>query len=213
MKNNFDQAQYLIWDWNGTLFNDSWLCVEILNELMTRRNRPPVSMETYQAHFGFPVIDYYRSIGLFAANESFENVASEFMAEYERRRLECKLQAGAIEALNYFSKLGRQQFILSAYKHDSLEEIVAHYEVGHYFEGLSGLADHYAKSKLESGLRMMSDLKIAPAKALLIGDTLHDHEVATAIGVNCILIPSGHQSVERLKASGAHVALSLFDMI
>jgi len=34
--------------------------------------------------------------------------------------------------------------------------------------------------------------------ALLIGDTVHDYEVAKALGVDCVLIPNGHQSREKL---------------
>ena len=27
------QIKYVIWDWNGTLINDSWLFVELMNDL------------------------------------------------------------------------------------------------------------------------------------------------------------------------------------
>ena len=44
---------------------------------------------------------------------------------------------------------------------------------------------------------------------LLIGDTLHDAEVAAAADVDCVLVAHGHQSKERLKQSGAQVVDSL----
>ena len=39
--------RHIIWDWNGTLLDDAWLCVEILNEILRRRNEQPVTHERY----------------------------------------------------------------------------------------------------------------------------------------------------------------------
>ena len=44
-----------------------------------------------------------------------------------------------------------------------------------------------------------------PGKMLMIGDTVHDLHVAEEIGVDCILIYSGHMSRTRLEATGARV--------
>jgi phosphoglycolate phosphatase len=48
---------------------------------------------------------------------------------------------------------------------------------------------------------------------VLVGDTLHDHEVALEIGCRCILVADGHQSEARLKATGAQVIDTLIDLI
>jgi phosphoglycolate phosphatase len=48
---------------------------------------------------------------------------------------------------------------------------------------------------------------------LLIGDTLHDHEVAEATGINCILVAHGHQSAERLKYSGRDVVNNFDELL
>jgi len=39
----------------------------------------------------------------------------------------------------------------------------------------------------------------------LIGDTVHDYEVAREIGAKCLLIAGGHQSIEKLTACGVPV--------
>jgi phosphoglycolate phosphatase len=39
----------------------------------------------------------------------------------------------------------------------------------------------------------------------MIGDTIHDFEVAKGIGADCILIADGHQSKEKLISTGAKV--------
>jgi phosphoglycolate phosphatase len=51
----------------------------------------------------------------------------------------------------------------------------------------------------------VQELGINPGNILMVGDTLHDYEVAKAMGVNCVLVYSGHQSRERLVTTGVPV--------
>ncbi|GAH94581.1 unnamed protein product [marine sediment metagenome] len=32
--------KHVIWDWNGTLINDVWLVVDIMNKMLKKRNLP-----------------------------------------------------------------------------------------------------------------------------------------------------------------------------
>ena len=43
----------------------------------------------------------------------------------------------------------------------------------------------------------------------MIGDTTHDYYVARAMGVDCILISHGHNSLDRLLNTGCQVFQSL----
>ena len=45
----------------------------------------------------------------------------------------------------------------------------------------------------------------------MIGDTVHDAEVAGEIGADCILVARGHQSRETLMGEGRVVADDLFE--
>ena len=49
---------------------------------------------------------------------------------------------------------------------------------------------------------LISELEYDPDHILMIGDTIHDHEVALSIGVDCILVDYGHVSKERLVSTG-----------
>ena len=41
------QIKYVIWDWNGTLINDSWLFVELMNDELRLRRLPEITVEDY----------------------------------------------------------------------------------------------------------------------------------------------------------------------
>jgi phosphoglycolate phosphatase len=46
----------------------------------------------------------------------------------------------------------------------------------------------------------------------LIGDTLHDADVAKTIDVDCVLISNGHQSPEKLSLNGNTVLSDLSEL-
>ena len=49
---------------------------------------------------------------------------------------------------------------------------------------------------------MLKDCTINPAETLMVGDTLHDAEVAAALGFDCVLYSGGHNSEWRLRQKG-----------
>ncbi|MFH1023031.1 MAG: haloacid dehalogenase-like hydrolase [Planctomycetota bacterium] len=205
--------KHVIWDWNGTLFDDAWLCVEVLNGLLARRGMPSTSPARYAEEFDFPVRDYYVRIGFDFAREPYEAVAAEFMAEYERRREECRLQPDALAALRAVAAAGIGQSLLSIYPHITLEAVTRRHKVRNFFEKLSGLNNLLAGGKIENGKCLVAELGIPPGHILLAGDSTHDHDVAQAIGARGILTPRGHYTRERLAATGAPVVDRLSDIL
>jgi phosphoglycolate phosphatase len=201
--------RHVVWDWNGTLFDDTLLCMEIINGLLGTRGGRTVGLAQYREVFGFPVKDYYIRLGFDFRKESWERVSREFIDAYEARRHECRLREGAREALAACAAAGVGQSILSAYRRHTLEEIVEHFGLGRFFEHLAGLDNHYADGKLETGRALVSRLRTPTEEVLFVGDTEHDWEVAAALGMRCVLLAGGHHSERRLKACGVPVVHSL----
>jgi phosphoglycolate phosphatase len=201
--------QHIIWDWNGTLLDDAWLCVEIMNGMLARRDLPPLSMERYERIFDFPVVDYYRTVGFDFAVEPFEQVSDEFMATYNRRVRECPLRAGARDVLLTGQQRGITQSILSAMYQDTLNVLLDHLALRGFFTSVTGLDNHHAAGKLALAQDWIATQTVPRTAILFVGDTVHDFEVAQALGVDCVVIHSGHHSRDRLAAAGVPVLDSL----
>ena len=204
---------HIIWDWNGTLLDDAWLCVDVMNGMLEKRNLTLITLETYKDIFDFPVRDYYLTLGYDFDKEPFEEVGMEFMVLYNKRQKEANLHAEVKHILPYCQLRGFSQSILSAREQNELLQETVDLEVNPYFELVYGLDDHYAHGKSNVGFRLIRDLNTPKEQLLFVGDTLHDAEVAKEIGVDCILIPSGHQSEKRVRSSGLPVFESLTDFI
>lgn len=205
--------RHIIWDWNGTLLDDAAECVTILNTLLARRHLPLVSVEEYQRDFGFPVINFYRKIGFTFENESYEKVSEEYITEYLTITDRLPLRHDARETLHAFHTAGINQHVLSALRHDLLEDHIASRGIRPHFTSVRGLNDLLAAGKVENGRRLMWEQSIRPEETLFVGDTIHDYEVACEMGINsCILIHGGHQEPRRLQQTGALIMHNLHEV-
>ncbi len=204
--------RHVIWDWNGTLFDDAWLCVEVMNGVLSRRNMPLLSHTRYMELFDFPVIDYYRKLGFDFEKEPFQISGTEFIVGYNERYREPELQPGVRETLQLIQDAGITQSILSAQEQSTLEELMDIHDMHPFLQKAIGLNDHYAHSKIENGLRWMKELHYGPHEVLFVGDTVHDHEVARAIGADCVLIPGGHHPRTKLEKTGVPVLEDLYQV-
>lgn len=202
-------VRHIVWDWNGTLLNDAWLCMDVMNGMLAARGLPLLTLAEYQRVFDFPVIDYYRRIGFDFEKEPFEQIGTEFIQAYEGRRLECDLHDGARQALTFFQQAGLPQTVLSAHEQNALKSLLTHFDLSSFFEQVTGNSDHYASGKLEDGVRWIQDAGAVPREVLLIGDTRHDAEVAAAMGAQCVLLEGGNQDRARLAECGVPLFPSL----
>ena len=206
------RTQHLIWDWNGTLLDDLALCLGIINYMLEERELPALSQENYLEAFDFPVQDYYRRIGFDFRREPFEAVSDQFIQAYEAGRPDCQLMDGAREALDHFARLGLSQSVLSASRRIYLRKAVQEYGIEGYFSAVEGLEDHHAAGKLALARDFLESVPLGPEQMTLVGDTTHDGEIASQLGLNCLLIPNGHHSRERLEKTGHPVLSSLREL-
>ena len=93
-----------------------------------------------------------------------------------------------------------------------LRSMISHLNIGHFFDGVYGLADQKGASKTLRAQELARDFDIDSLGAVFIGDTDHDAEVAEALGLSVALISTGHQSTERLRATGYRVYESYQDL-
>jgi phosphoglycolate phosphatase len=126
---------------------------------------------------------------------------------------DCHLHPEAAAVLSKLSAGGLSHSVLSAAEQGTLERGIAHFGIGSHFKGLIGTDNIHALGKIDQGHSWMAQLEWPPEAVVMVGDTLHDLEVAEAIGCDCILMTHGHHCPTRLKESGAPLAHSLFELI
>lgn len=200
-----ENAGCIVWDWNGTLFDDVPVCVEVENQLLRRRGLPELTIERYREIFTFPVREYYRAAGLDLERESFENLAEEYITAYNAAARNCGLYPGARAVLEELKQAGVVQIIASASARDALAGQVEQCGAAGYFQALLGLGDSLAQGKAGLAKAWLTERNIRLEDVLFVGDTVHDWETARDAGCRCVLIAGGHQSRQRLHECGGTV--------
>jgi len=198
----------IIWDWNGTLLDDVAFAVELTNRVFGRWGIPPFeSADAYRAIFDFPVREYYRRAGV--GDDIFDDVANAWASGYAEE-FACPLRADTLETVSRFKAAGLCQVIISASKMTHLEEQVARFpELAKQMDKLMGLDHIYATSKVHLAQDYLKEMGLDPKDVILLGDTRHDHQVAEAIGCDCLLIANGHQPLSVLESTRRNVMGSL----
>jgi phosphoglycolate phosphatase len=202
----------VIWDWNGTLLNDLWLVVDLGNEQLVAHGLAPLGVDEYRKIFCHPIQELYAALGFDFNRKPFAQLSHEFHVVYQQRRPECMLHPEAPSVLQRLRELGKRQFVLSAQQEDILKASLTHFGVSSFFEHASGLATTLAHSKVELGRELMRKIGVVPKDTVLVGDTLHDFEVATVLGIGCVLVAQGYQDRALLEATGVPVVSDLSEL-
>ena len=192
--------KYILWDWNGTLLDDTRAALDTLNDMLVRRKRPPITMDFYRDRFAFPCRPFYEEIGMAVSDAEWDDLAREYHEVYSRQPV--RLNAETIAALECVRAAGVKQSIISALRQDLLDVQTAELGVAPYMESIYGTDNLDGASKLDRALELMN--RIAPSDGemptvTLIGDSLHDKEVADALGVRCVLCACGSHAAWRLR--------------
>ncbi len=206
------KIKHIIWDWNGTLLDDLWLSIKAINIVLKRYHLPEINADQYLEIFTFPVIDYYERLGFDFKKNPFKVVGTEFIEEYTKRQLKPALHESAMELITCLQQNGVTQSILSAARQQMLDKLIKHHDLQSFFVNVIGQDDHYAHGKTNAGKVWVKSLDVQPHEVLFVGDTLHDLDVAKAIGADCVLVAGGHTGYHRLADSNATVFRNLREL-
>jgi phosphoglycolate phosphatase len=192
--------EHILWDWNGTLLDDIDACIISINKSLSEHGLPLMTKAAYFEKFDFPVKNYYAKIGFDISGDKYEKLAQQYIENYvAESKTSAKLHNGVEEMLKFFYDNNVPQSILSASDYDILLERLKHYDILKYFEDIKALDNVYAHGKMHLGREWRQ--QHPNKKALFIGDTKHDFEVAADMGANCILFSGGHCKRYQLEQS------------
>lgn len=207
-----DKTETLIWDWNGTLLNDVEVNRKVINEMLLKRGLKQLDVATYKKTFCFPVKNFHTRIGIDLEKESIQTISEEYMELYKKYETEIELQEDASFILDEIHARGIDQYILSAASQKDLLYWLDSFHLTGKFKKVYGSDTICATGKNVIGRKLMEENNLDIEKVLLIGDTLHDVEVAEALGIKCICYSGGHNSFDLLSQK-AHVITKLNDLL
>ena len=145
---------HILWDWNGTLLDDTQAALDTLNAMLARRKGRPIAMDYYRDHFAFPVKPFYKSIGVCLENEDWDALAVEYHDTYAAQPK--RLNPEAVAALERVKSSGARQSIISALRQDLLDAALGEFGIRRFFDYAYGVDNLDGHSKLERARELVA---------------------------------------------------------
>ncbi len=206
--------RHVIWDWNGTLFDDLHIVVDAVNAALAEVGAPPIDADGYRTHYGRPVRRFYeRLLARPLADREWAAMVEVFHQAYRTALDRASLTADACDALAAVAAAGGSQSLLSMWWHDELVPFVTRFGVDGYMARVDGNRRDANDTKEDHLRTHLAALDVAAAEALVVGDALDDARAAAAAGVACVLYDGGSHHRRELEAAGTPVAATLLEAL
>jgi len=205
-------VRHIVWDWNGTLFDDAAAVLAATQDVLAEIGGPAVDDHTYRTAYTRPVRRTYdRLLGRTVTEAEWERIGAGYLRHYTRHAAASGLSADAQEAIALAAGAGLSQSLLSMLTHDLLVDVVARL----------GLADAGTLVRIDGWppgsstykadhLRVhLAALGLAGSEVALVGDSLDDLAAAESVGALGILYDGGAHHRHALEATGAPVTDTL----
>ena len=199
--------RHIVWDWNGTLFDDQPLVTRSTNASLCAVGVPALAADQYQELYRRPLQDFYLAmVGREFSAEEWERVEDAFSKTYSAGMNLCGLTPDALSALDSWAP--RSQSLLSMYDHDKLVPLADSFGITSRLVRVDGrppALDYGPKTKyLAAHLNHLQAVEpgLAPAQVALVGDCVDDAQAALEVGATAVLYTGGSSSRKNLEAAG-----------
>jgi phosphoglycolate phosphatase-like HAD superfamily hydrolase len=209
--------RHVVWDWNGTLFDDQHLVLEGLHAVLDAAGLPRVDLATYQRLYTRPVkLFYERLFGRPIPLDEWAHLDALYHDGYREALHRAGLAADAERAMDLVAAADGSQSLLSMWRHDELLPLVRQLGIHDRFVRIDGLRGPGGGTKaphLEAHLHALADVAGDASQVLVVGDALDDAAAAEHVGARCVLFDGGSHPRTELENAGVPVASSLVEAL
>lgn len=207
----------IVFDWNGTLLADAALCVRANNKTLELFGQAPVSLERYRAAYTIPLFNMYKEFGCSEKDliERKQEIFDVFARHYEKGARTLRPRKGARKALEAFRERQHKIVILSNYTISAISKEAARLKLLDHFDSI--LANDVGGEILHKkgkGERLKAFVEEnETAKAIVVGDTPEEIEIAHHYGYVGVALTHGVCSTSRLRAAKPDFLIDSLDQM
>ncbi|MFF4170001.1 HAD family hydrolase [Streptomyces sp. NPDC001744] len=208
-------GKHLVWDWNGTLLDDTEAVIGATNAAFAELGLGPITPERYRELYMVPVPRFYeRFMGRLPTDAEWALMDGAFHRHYRERAEGCGLTAGAAELLAARQASGSTQSLLSLAPHADLVPLVRRHGIAERFTRVDGRTDASTDGKSGHMVRHLAALGgVRPDRVVVIGDAADDALAAAHVGARAVLYTGGSHSRASLERVGVPVVDSLAEAV
>lgn len=206
-------AELIIFDLDGTLIDSSedigWAANKTLESMGYREK----DMKTVIEAIGWGVKPLLQKLMPEESPENIDSARLKFLELYGGHLVvKTRLYPGVIETVEYFKRLNKKMAIVTNKPFKLAEGILSVLKMDKYFSMLIG-GDTFPNKKPhpEPVEKAVSELKAAPERSVIVGDSPVDCHAGKAAGVKTIGVTYGYRGKEDLREAGCDIIINRFD--
>jgi len=207
-------VQAIVFDFDGTLVDASDAICSSLHDVLSQHGLPLPEEATIRAWIGRPLTEMFVSVDPEATPQRLKQYVQEYRTFFfPRSAALTRPMPGAPDVLRSLAKRCRFA-IATTRKADGAVHILKALGMLDLFESIVGL-DEVSRPKPdpEPVLLALRNLGVAPAAAMMVGDTADDVAAGCGAGTLAVGVTTGAHGADRLREAGAHhVIASLHEL-
>lgn len=199
-------TKIIVWDWNGTLLDDTDACVAAINQYLAIAAKPKIDSDKFRTCFDIPITRLYENLGFteIEIQESMARWQEIFHENYEMMARICQLREGARSILRSTELVNINNFILSNHIAHSITSHLSRHEAEHQIHMVMAYESRATQFREPKGQRFATHMReqgLIPANGIIIGDTPEEVQIGRELGLTTIAITGGYASESRLQAA------------
>jgi phosphoglycolate phosphatase len=205
--------ELVIFDWDGTIMDSTGLIASCIQQSCRDMGLPvpPESEAKWVIGLGFlqsvehvaPGLDRERQVAL----------ADSYRRHFVAREHEAPLYEGIPELLAGLRSRERRLAVATGKARRGLDRALATSGLAPFFEATRCADEGFPKPHPDMVLRLLEQTGVDPARAVLVGDTTHDLELAANAGVDAVAVSYGAHDEALLRSRAArHLAATVTEL-
>lgn len=189
----------VVFDWDGTLIDSTGRIAESLHRAAQDTGLPLLSAQAYRSIIGLGLPEALRAL----YPDVDEDMRVQLRGHYARHYIAsteaepCPPYDGAVELLETLHARGTRLAVATGKNRPGLERALAHSGFGHYFHATRTADETASKPDPLMLAEILAEQRVEPHRALMVGDTGFDLEMARRAGVPSVGITHGaHDAAE-----------------
>jgi phosphoglycolate phosphatase len=197
----------VIFDWDGTLMDSTAVIAASLQSACRDVGLPEPTREDALFVIGLNLADTFKRVAPGLGPEGQHALAERYRHHFLARETEMPLYEGVREMIHELHGGGRRLAVATGKARRGLDRALEQTGLKEYFEATRCADEGFAKPHPGMLLMLLEVTGVEPGRALMVGDTTHDLELAANAGVDALAVSYGAHHPELLATRPARARL------
>jgi phosphoglycolate phosphatase len=190
--------ELLVFDWDGTLMDSTALIAESLRSACRDVGVAVPSERDARFVIGLGAADTFRHVAPALDEDGRRRLTERYRHHFLAREHEAPLYEGVREMLCDLHGRGRRLAVATGKARRGLDRALDATGLARWFEATRCADEGFAKPHPDMLLMLMDLTGVEPRRALMVGDTTHDLELAANAGIDAVAVSYGAHDEELL---------------